>query len=91
MDPIIIRGLDGPAVNGTVWVIGEGAQDLEELPTRKEAIQRARSKWAMPGQEIKVVSTTGSVEVIRQANPSKQPAAHDAGGGPGGGLFGGFF
>jgi len=86
MDSITIRGLDYPDRSGTVWVIGEGPQDLEEVQTRKQAIKRARNKWAMPGQRIKVVSTTGRVEIIREADPSKQPAAHDAGA-KGGGLF----
>lgn len=66
MPPIIIRGLDGPAVSGTKWVISEGMTDLEQTDTRKEAVQRARNKWAAPGQQIKVVGTTGKVDVVRE-------------------------
>lgn len=88
MDSITIRGLDGPAINGTVWVISEGATDLEETDTRREAVQRARSTWAAPGQGIKVVNTHGKVDVIREGDPDQQPAPPSGGNG-GGGLFGG--
>lgn len=66
MPPITIRGLSGPAVNGTVWVISEGSRDLEQVDTRKEAESKARNLWAAPGQQIKVVTTTGQIDVIRE-------------------------
>jgi len=73
MESIIVLGVDGPAVTGTKWIIREGQQDLEQVDTRKEAERRARNKWAMPGQEIRLVNTKGKTTTLRQANPSKQP------------------
>lgn len=82
---IVIMGLDGPAVNGTVWDIREGQQDLERVNTRREAERRARNKWAAPDQGIKVVNTNGKVEWLRQGSAGGTTV--DDGGG---GLFGGW-
>lgn len=68
MQPIIIRGLDGPAVSGTRWDISEGMRDLERVGTKKKAVRRARNKWSTPDQPIKVVGTTGRVEWVREGN-----------------------
>lgn len=84
METIIIMGLDGPAVSGTEWLIREGQQELEQVGTRQEAIDRARNKWAAPGQEIRLVNTVGSHETIRREDPSKQPQMRQH---SGGGLF----
>jgi len=73
MESIKIYGLEPDYASGTVWVISEGMSDLEEVSTRREAVRRARNKWSMPGQEIRVVGPTGKVDVVRQENPSGQP------------------
>lgn len=88
MESIVIRGLDGPRYNGTVWTVSEGQTDLALYETRKEAERQARNEWALPGQEIKVVSTTGKVETLRAEDRSKQRQRGGGHGGPfGGGLF----
>ncbi len=100
METLKVMGLDGPAYDRTQWAVVEGGENLDLYDTRKKAISMARSRWARPGQKIKVVSTTGKVEVIREGDPSKQRQRGGGGwgggglpgtggNGGGGGLFGG--